>query len=185
MMRKSIAFFTAAMLFITLPAAARASESAQADTDVSAQSASPVETEGETEDAPEAVSAPQDFSSQGEEAVQDHIVTTNHTAVIQGKELSYTAQAGTMVLETGGNNCEIFFTAYTLDGVEDPSSLSFNLSFGNAFNNYVVSELGFQTDRPYIPTNDEVNAAWSFPISPWGGYVSQERSMTVSRRIPS
>ena len=80
-MRKSIAFFTAAMLFITLPAAAWASESAQADTDVSAQSASPVETEGETEDTPEAGSAPQDGSSQGEEEVQDHIVTTNHTAV--------------------------------------------------------------------------------------------------------
>ena len=129
MMRKSIAFFTAAMLFITLPAAARASESAQADTDVSAQSASPVETEGETEDAPEAVSAPQDFSSQGEEAVQDNIVTTNHTAVIQGKELSYTAQAGTMVLETDGNNCEIFFTAYTLDGVEDPSTRPVTFAF--------------------------------------------------------
>jgi carboxypeptidase C (cathepsin A) len=129
MMRKSIAFFTAAMLFITLPAAAWASESAQTDTDASAQSASPVETEGETEDTPEAGSAPQDFSSQGEEEVQDHIVTTNHTAVIQGKELSYTAQAGTMVLETGGNNCEIFFTAYTLDGVEDPSTRPVTFAF--------------------------------------------------------
>jgi len=25
------------------------------------------------------------------------------------------------VLETNGNRCEIFFTSYTLDGVEDPS----------------------------------------------------------------
>ena len=48
----------------------------------------------------EADTAQESASSQDGEA-QDNIVTTSHTAVIQGKELSYTAQAGTMVLETG------------------------------------------------------------------------------------
>lgn len=62
-------------------------------------------------------------------AAQDNIVTTKHTAVIQGKELSYTAQAGTAVLETGGNKCEIFFTAYTLDGVEDISDRPITFAF--------------------------------------------------------
>ena len=59
----------------------------------------------------------------------DNIVTTKHTAVIQGKELAYTANAGTVVLETGGETCEIFFTAYTLDGVEDPSTRPVTFAF--------------------------------------------------------
>ena len=62
-------------------------------------------------------------------------------------------------------------------GDSDPSNLAFDLSFGNTFNNYVISELGFQTDRPYIPSNSETNAAWTFPISSWGGYLSQEQTV--------
>ena len=68
-------------------------------------------------------------SSQDKEEPQDNIVTTKHTAVIQGSELSYTAQAGTMVLKTGGSSCEIFFTAFTLDDVEDPSSRPITFAF--------------------------------------------------------
>lgn len=59
-------------------------------------------------------------------------------------------------------------------GEDDPSGTAFNLSFGNAFNSYVVSELGFQTDRTYLPMSDEINYAWTFPLSSWGGYLSQE-----------
>ena len=59
--------------------------------------------------------------AQDESSGADHIVTTKHTAVIQGREIAYTAEAGTMFLTTGGEDCEIFFTAYTLDGVEDPA----------------------------------------------------------------
>lgn len=63
------------------------------------------------------------------------------------------------------------------DAGYDPSGTSFSMSFGNTFNDYVVSELGFQTDRPYIPLNDEINMAWSFPIDTWGGYLSQEKTV--------
>lgn len=61
------------------------------------------------------------------------------------------------------------------NGQDDPSGTAFDLSFGNAFNNYVVSELGFQTDRTYIPLSDEINDAWTFSLSSWGGYMSQEK----------
>ena len=50
----------------------------------------------------------------------DHIVTTEHSAVIRGQALDYTATTGTMVVETAGKKCEIFFTAYTMD--EDEST---------------------------------------------------------------
>ena len=61
------------------------------------------------------------------------------------------------------------------NGESDPSSTSFDLSFGNAFRNYVIGELGFLTDRPYLPLNGDVNYAWTFPIESWGGYLSQEQ----------
>ena len=51
----------------------------------------------------------------------DHIVTTEHSAVIHGQKLDYTATAGTMVVETAGKKCEIFFTAYTVGEAEDTS----------------------------------------------------------------
>ena len=63
------------------------------------------------------------------EAPEDNIVTTKHTALIQGKELSYTARTGTMVLESGDSSCEIFYTDYTLDGVEDPSERPVTFAF--------------------------------------------------------
>lgn len=63
------------------------------------------------------------------EPAADNIVTTRHTALVQGKELAYTADTGTMLLETGGETCEIFFTAYTLDGVEDPSTRPITFAF--------------------------------------------------------
>ena len=74
---------------------------------------------------------------------QDDLVTTQHTAVIQGEELSYTATVGTMAVQTGGETCEFFFRAYTKDNVENlaerpitfafnggPGSCSFYLEFG-------------------------------------------------------
>ena len=68
-------------------------------------------------------------AQQAAEPAQDNIITTSHTALIQGKELAYTANTGTMVVETGGETCEIFFTAYTLDGVEDVSSRPVTFAF--------------------------------------------------------
>ena len=64
-----------------------------------------------------------------EESEQDNIVTTKHTAVVQGKKLDYTAQAGTMFLKTGGETCELFFTAYMLDGVDNPADRPITFAF--------------------------------------------------------
>ncbi len=60
----------------------------------------------------------------GEEApapAADNVVVTSHTALIDGKELPYTATAGTMFMSTDLGQYEIFYTAMTLDGVEDPA----------------------------------------------------------------
>ncbi|HEX4960155.1 MAG TPA: peptidase S10 [Thermoanaerobaculia bacterium] len=53
----------------------------------------------------------------------DKLVTTQHKAVIGGKEIRYTATAGTLVLrdEDGKARASIFFTYYARDGVTDKS----------------------------------------------------------------
>ena len=63
------------------------------------------------------------------------------------------------------------------NGNSDPSDAAFALSYGNAYNDYLINELGFVTDRPYIPMNDEVNEEWTFPVDSWGGYLSQENTI--------
>ncbi|HEV8581766.1 MAG TPA: peptidase S10 [Thermoanaerobaculia bacterium] len=52
---------------------------------------------------------------------EDKLVTTQHKATIGGKEVRYTATAGTLVLreEEGKPRANIFFVAYTRDGVQD------------------------------------------------------------------
>ncbi len=52
----------------------------------------------------------------------DNLVTTSHTATIKGEEISYTATAGTIAMDTELGKYDMFFIAYTKDGVEDPSS---------------------------------------------------------------
>ncbi len=52
----------------------------------------------------------------------DQPVVLHHTAVIQGRSLEYTTTTGYMTVNTKNGDCEIFYMAYTLDGVEDPSS---------------------------------------------------------------
>ena len=63
------------------------------------------------EDAPDAAPAP-----------ADNLVVTKHTTTIDGKTIDYTATTGTVVMDTDMGQYEIFMTAYTLDGVEDPST---------------------------------------------------------------
>ncbi len=63
---------------------------------------------------------------------EDKVVSTEHTAVIQGKELKYTATAGKLVMKSddGKSKAHIFFIAYTKNGVEDlgrrPITFAFN-----------------------------------------------------------
>ena len=61
--------------------------------------------------------------------VKDDLVTTKHTAVIQGEEISYTAVTGTMVVETEGVLGEFFYRAYTKDDVEDVSKRPIMFAF--------------------------------------------------------
>jgi len=62
----------------------------------------------------------------------DKLSATEHTAIINGKEINYTATAGTLVMrdDEGKAKATIFFIAYTKNGVEDiarrPISFAFN-----------------------------------------------------------
>ncbi len=72
--------------------------------------------------------------------VQDRFSVTKHTVIIGGKELAYTATAGTVVLKTEEDDQEakgeklkskatIFFVAYTLDGADDPGRRPVTFAF--------------------------------------------------------
>jgi len=52
---------------------------------------------------------------------EDHLVTTQHHAVVGGQDIRYTVTAGTMILrdEEGKPHASIYFTSYTRDGVKD------------------------------------------------------------------
>ena len=68
--------------------------------------------------------------------LKDKLVETSHSTGIAGKQIGYTATAGTIAMETSLGQYEIFFTAYTLDGVEDaaqrPVTFAFNGGPGSA-----------------------------------------------------
>ncbi len=53
---------------------------------------------------------------------EDRLSVTRHTATIQGKEIAYTATAGTMAMSTDLGDYDMFFTAYTLNDVDDPAA---------------------------------------------------------------
>lgn len=113
-MKKIIALLTTTtLLILTLPVGV------YADPEPSTQNG----TETKNEAAPQTDEAVSDNSN-----LKDNIVTTKHQAVIQGKSLSYTTDAGTMVLESGGKKCEMFFVSYTLDGA-DPSERPVTFAF--------------------------------------------------------
>lgn len=60
----------------------------------------------------------------GEESVPlpaDNVVVTSHTAFIDGKDVPYTATVGTMAMSTSLGQYEMFYSAMTMDGVEDPA----------------------------------------------------------------
>ena len=55
---------------------------------------------------------------------EEAVVTTNHTVTVDGTDLAYTATAGRIVLKEDDDTkkASFFFTAYTKDGVDDPST---------------------------------------------------------------
>ena len=62
----------------------------------------------------------------------DHLVTTKHSAVIRGQALDYVATTGTMVVESAGKKCEIFFTPYKVSGFERGADRSLTFVFNGA-----------------------------------------------------
>jgi carboxypeptidase C (cathepsin A) len=66
------------------------------------------------------------------EELVDKVVTTQHSTTINDKELKYTATAGKLVMKTddGDSKAQMFFIAYSKDGVDDfgqrPITFAFN-----------------------------------------------------------
>ena len=69
----------------------------------------------------ESAEEPEAPAASASEAAIDDPVVLQHTAVVQGHPLDYTTTTGYMTVDTAGGTCEMFYMAYTLDGVEDPS----------------------------------------------------------------
>ena len=69
-------------------------------------------------------------------AAEDNLIVTEHSATFGGKTVDYTATTGTIVLDNDLGQYEIFFTAYTANGVEDiatrPITFAFNGGPGSA-----------------------------------------------------
>ncbi len=71
--------------------------------------------------------------------LEDKIVTTQHSLMLRGKKLEYTARAGTIVLrdekekdgvsEGNQDQAQLFFVAYTLNGVKDLGSRPITFCF--------------------------------------------------------
>jgi carboxypeptidase C (cathepsin A) len=66
-----------------------------------------------------------------DDKLKDKISVTQHTTTIQGKEISYTATTGKLVMKNdeGKPKASIFFIAYTKDGVQDLSKRPITFAF--------------------------------------------------------
>jgi len=103
---------------------------------------------------------------------EEKLVTTHHKARIGGREIAYTATAGTMLLkhDDGKVRASVYFTAYTRDGVSDaghrPITFAYNGGPGSASawlhmgafgpRRVVLEEEGWAPPPPYqIADNNE------------------------------
>jgi len=96
----------------------------------------------------------------------DHLVVSKHSIKIKGREIKYTVTAGTMILkeETADREKEaegekpraqIFFVAYTKDGVKDESKRPLTFSFnGGPGSASVWLHLGLLGPRRVLMQND-------------------------------
>jgi carboxypeptidase C (cathepsin A) len=123
----------------------------------------------------------------------DNLVESKHTLTIDGKELKYTVVTGTMVLkeETADREKEaegekpkaqVFFTAYTKDGVRKkskrPITFSFNGGPGSSLTDNEYSLLD-ETDLVFI---DPVSTGYSRPVEgqkpkDWHGFKKDIQSV--------
>jgi carboxypeptidase C (cathepsin A) len=77
--------------------------------------------------------AAQDKKSTSDKKVvlEDKVSVTQHSATIQGKEIKYTATAGKLIMKSyeGEPKAQMFFIAYTKDGVDDKSQRPITFAF--------------------------------------------------------
>jgi carboxypeptidase C (cathepsin A) len=91
----------------------------------------------------------------------DAVVTTSHSIQVDGSTLEYTATAGRMVLKEDDDTkkASLFFTAYTLDGVEDPAERPIVFAFnGGPGSSSAWLHLGVLGPK-FIPFDEEGNVA--------------------------
>ena len=90
----------------------------------------------------------------------DEPVVLQHSATVQGQTLNYTTTTGLMNVETAGGACEIFFMAYTLDGVEDPGKRPVTFAFnGGPGSSSEWVQMGFLSPRRVaVDQNGQVTA---------------------------
>ena len=97
------------------------------------------------------------------DAAADDPVVLRHTAVVQGHPLDYTTTTGYMTVNTANGPCEMFYMAYTLDGVEDPSQRPVTFAYNGgpgAASLYV--HMGFLGPRRIdVDENGEID---TFPV---------------------
>jgi len=94
--------------------------------------------------------------------LEDKLVTTQHRAVIGGREIRYTATTGTLVLrdEEGKARASIFFTYYARDGVADRAKRPITYTYnGGPGSSSVWLHLGAFGPRR-VKTDDE---GWALP----------------------
>src|SRR5882724_11538938 len=92
---------------------------------------------------------------------KDKISTTQHTVVIGGQTISFTARAGTMIMrdEEGKPRASFFFTSYTKDGADPsrrPVTYTFNGGPGSAS---VWLHMGAFGPKRVVYADDEGHAA--------------------------
>ena len=105
-------------------------------------------------------------SEEKKEPPKDNLVVTKHKVTIGGKEIKYTVTAGTMILKEETANREkeaegekpraqIFFVAYTKDGVRDASKRPLTFSFnGGPGSSSVWLHLGVLGPRRVVLTDE-------------------------------
>ena len=90
-------------------------------------------------------------------------VSTHHTVEIAGKNVSYTATAGTLILhnEKDEPTAKVFYIAYTKDGVSDPASrpITFAYNGGPGGSSSLVDFGGFGPRRIVWPQPGNTTAA--------------------------
>lgn len=95
---------------------------------------------------------------------QDPEAVMQHSAVIQGQDVEYTTTTGFMTVETANGACEMFYMAYTLNGVEDLSQRPVTFAFnGGPGSSSEWLHMGFLS--PKRIDVDENGQAASFPVA--------------------